>query len=314
MPPNPTEEGCSKKPKRRRHSSSPVIKENVLLEFHSPISIIESIDNDINTRKIKGMALPAQESRNGRTYAIEDIKNAKFKGKTFERGNELLIGLNHSEDITDVVGRWSPTFEEAGIGFMGKAFNTGKHPYIADMLDKRLMPFVSIEAMADLVKEKDTLYAKNLDILAMDFVKTPGMSNASVGIAESFERALENSDTKEIGDEMTNEEKDKLAELAKEAKIAEEAAKLKAEEDEKTKLAEAEKAKAEKQSSAIDKVFDKLDVQSKAVEELSNEIKKLKEKPKSKGVITGKEEKPEFTLIIKDGKKGKDIYSEDILY
>ena len=287
---------------KKKQDSKPNIIENVSLSLQAPITIVESVQNDENTQKIKGMALPAQESRNGRVYSIEDIKEAKFAGKVFTEGKELLIGLNHSEDVTDNVGKWNPMFEDNGISYSGVVFNTGKHPYMIDSVRKGLMPFVSIEAMADLVSEDDKVFAKNLDILGMDFVKHPGMPDASVGMAEAFDKAIENVDVKEIGDEMTKEE----------VKVVEEEETTEEQPKEEPKKEEKAEPKVE-EPSEIDKVFEKLDEQSKTVEELSKEIKELKEKPKSKGVVT-ESDKPTMNVIMEKGKKGMDIYSEDILY
>jgi len=290
-----------------KQESKPVVYENVKLNWRSPLNIIESIKADENSRKIQGMALPAAESRNGRTYKLEDIRSAKFGGKDYEPGRELLIGLDHSDTVTDNVGKWVPTFEENGIGFRGMAFNTGKHPYITDMLDKGLLPFVSIEAMADLVKEKEVLTAKNLDVLGFDFVKHPGMVEAHANVAEAFENALVEKaaipEPKQEGDEMTEE-------ILKEEETNEE----ETEQPEETKEEKVEVKSEKVDDSKIDQIFEKLKASEKKAEELSEEIKKLKEKPKSKGVVT---EKPKSEFNLKTPKRSDgyvDIYSEDKLY
>lgn len=289
-----------------KEHSEPTLMENVSLKFQSPISVVESIGNDENTRKIKGMALPAQESRNGRTYSLEDMKTARFAGKPFERGRELLIGLDHTDSVTDNVGRWIPTLEDTGIGFTGVAFNTGKHPYVTDMLDKKLMPFVSIEAMADLVKENDTVFAKNLDVLGMDFVKHPGMTDAHASLAEAFDKGIkEHSIKKEIGDDMVKEEK-KIVE--------EEESPTEEEQPEETPVEEPEeepKAEEKVEDSLIEKIFDKMD---KKIDDLSKEVKELKEKPQSKGVVTEKEDLVPGLVIEKKAGGKVDIYSEDFNY
>jgi len=295
-----------------KQHSEPTVVENVNFRLKSPITVVESIQNNDNQRKIKGMALPAQESRNGYTYTLENIQGAKFSGKEFIRGKELLIGLNHSEDVTDNVGKWTPTFEDNGIGFKGVAFNTQKHPYMTDMLDKGLMPFVSIEAMADLVKEEETVFAKNLDILGMDFVKHPGMPDANVGIAEAFDAALQESPKTIKGDDMTKEEI-KVQEEEESPKQEEPIEEPKEEKKEETVKAPVEE---KEDSSLIDKVFEKLDEQTKIVSELAKEVKEIKEKPQSRGVVTEKSESK--TRIITEKSKGYpghiDIYSEEILY
>jgi len=167
------------------------IMENVSLSFTSPVTLVERLEGEKDTVKVGGLAVPAQESRNGRTYKIEDLHTAKFGGHAFTEGNMLTMGLNHSNDVTDNVGKWTPIFSEGGIEFKGVVYKTEKHPYIIDMLNKGLLPYVSVEMTADLVKEKDVLYAKNQDVLGLDFVKVPGLPDASVGIAEAFDKAFE---------------------------------------------------------------------------------------------------------------------------
>lgn len=290
----------------KKEDTKPKVIENVSFNIQAPISIVESISNDDNTQKIKGMALPAQESRNGRIYAIEDIKTARFAGKPFVEGKELLIGLDHTESVTDNVGKWTPMFEDNGISYNGVAFNTGKHPYIVDMIKKGLMPFVSIEAMADLVTEDEKVFAKNLDILGFDFVKHPGMPDASSTMAEAFEKA--NKDVpikKETGDKMTEE-------VIKQEEVKPVEKPIETKEEKVEKVETKAEIKVE-EPSAIDKAFEKLEEQSKIISELSKEVKELKEKPKSKGIVTEKT-KPSMNIVMKEGKKGMDIYSEDILY
>jgi len=278
------------------------IMEGVSITFNSPITLIEKFDKDDNQIKVGGLAVPAEQaSRNGgRTYRLEDLHNAKFGGKVYSEGRELTMGLNHSDDVTDNIGRWVPIFTEKGVEFKGVAFNTGKHPYITDMLNKNLLPYVSIEMIADLVKEKDVLYAKNQDILGLDFVKVPGLSSASANIAEAFENAVKKKDTGDtmIEEKTLKEEEEKPVEQPEEKP------------EEQKEEPKAEEKVEPKEDSLIEKIFDKID---KKVDSLAEEVKNLKEKPQSKGVVTEKD-KPEFNLKITDGKRGKDITSEEFTY
>jgi len=289
---------------------TPRIIENVRISFRAPLDVTELASKDSNSRKITGMAVPAQKSRNGRTFKLEDLKKAKFNGKPYSEGIMINMGLNHSDDVTDIVGKWNPVFNDGGIAFEGMVYNTGKYPWITDMLDKKLWDSVSVEMMADLVKEDEVVYVKNQDILGLDFVKTPGLPDASVGIAEAFEKAIGASlvqtnehSAEEIhkGDEKMEKEKIEVKEEEKQEEVQEE---VKEEEKEEPKPEIAE----EKQESdpLIKETAEK-------VEELSKAVKKLKESPKSKGKVT-QETEPEIVLKIekKDGKVN--IYSEEFLY
>lgn len=282
------------------------IFENVSLSFTSPVTIMERLEKENNVVKVGGLAVPAQESRNGRTYKLEDLHAAKFGGHAFSEGNMLTMGLNHSTDVTDNVGKWSPSFTERGIEFSGVVYNTEKHPYLIGMLDKGLLPYVSVEMTADLVKEGDVLYAKNQDVLGLDFVKVPGLADASVGIAEAFEKAYAKVEDKPIkGDKMV---KEKIIE-EEEEKPQEEEEEKPAEEEEKDEPEQDKEPEASGES-MIDKLFERFD---KKVESLESKIKKIEEKPQSKGIVTEKE-KPEFNLTFEkvDGKVN--FYSEDVLY
>lgn len=141
------------------------------------------------SRKIKGTMLKATTSRNGRTYTMENIEKARFSSDT--------ISLNHTEDVTDNIGTFKPNLSKDGIEFEAVIYNTGKHPYVTDMIDKGLIKFTSIEAIAgELVKEDGQTVAKDLDITGLGLVKTPGIPEATFAIAEAFES------DKEMGDKM----------------------------------------------------------------------------------------------------------------
>jgi len=163
--------------------------------------------------------------------------------------------------------------------------------------------------MADLVEEDGGVFAKNQDILGLDFVKHPGLPDANVGIAEAFEKAVKESlvqsDEPEVeapeGDE--NMEKEKIMVKEEEDKVEQEEV---PEVPEEIVEPEAPSVDYKETEALIKKTLEK-------VEELSMDVKKLKETPKSKGKVTEKSE-PEVSLIME--KKGgmTNIYSEEILY
>jgi hypothetical protein len=151
-----------------------------VVEAFQPVEIKEGqLIQEAGCRKIRGTMLKATTSRNGRTYTMENIEKAKFTSDT--------LSLNHTEDVTDNVGTFTPHITSDGINFEAVIYNTGKHPYVTDMIDKGLIKFTSIEAIAgELVKEGDQTVAKDLDITGLGLVKTPGIPEATFAIAEAF--------------------------------------------------------------------------------------------------------------------------------
>jgi len=290
---------------------TPKTIENVRVSFNAPL-IVETAGKDNNLRKIAGMAVPAQESRNGRTYKLEDLNKAKFNGKPYAEGIMLNMGLNHSEDVTDIVGKWQPTFNDTGVSFEGTVYNTGKYPWITDMLDKKLWESVSVEMMSDLVEEDGTIFAKNMDILGLDFVKHPGLPDANVGIAEAFEKAVKESsiqiDEPEAkqpeGDENMAEEKIMVKE--EDEKQEEEKEEVPEEKSEEPEPEPEKPAEEDKSEALIKKTLDE-------VQALSKEVKKLKETPKSKGKVTEKSE-PEMKLVMEKSGGKTNIYSDEFVY
>lgn len=163
---------------------------NERIKFSVPF-VVESLEakegetsiEEASCRKIKGTMLKATTSRNGRTYTMENIEKAKFSGDT--------ISLNHTEDVTDNVGTFKPSLTKDGVDFEAVVYNTGKHPYVTDMIDKGLIKFTSIEAIAgELVNEGDQMIAKDIDITGLGLVKTPGIPEATFAISEAFENNL----------------------------------------------------------------------------------------------------------------------------
>jgi len=262
------------------------IRINERLKFSVPF-VVESVDkvSEAGCKKIKGTMLKATTSRNGRTYEMAEIEKAKFSSNT--------ISLNHTEDVTDNVGTFKPVLTNDGIDFEAVIYNTGKHPYVTDMIDKGLIKFTSIEAIAgEMVKEGDKTVAKDLDITGLGLVKTPGIPEATFAVAEAFEQTYE-------GDKM-----EKVEEKIEEKKELKESppAPISVTVDTK-EFAESIKALTD----SITKT------QTEQIEALKKEITSLKES-KSKGIVT-EERKPPFKLKMETMKDGlKEFYSPEFLY
>jgi hypothetical protein len=241
---------------------------------------------------IHGTAISAQTSRNGITYTVEGLKD-----------NESLvnmnIGLGHSGNPADNIGRIiKSTWDDVSNSrkYQAEIFNTARYPDAIDMVEKGLWQFVSIEAIpkdAKYDKKNKSLIVNDLEFLGLDFVKSPGIRQASAAIAgESFGVALYEAldlEKKNILEElnMTEEEKNE------EEKVEEQPVK------EKTK------------NKIVEKVVYKTDPKVlELLESLTKEVKSLKEKAeededeeeveeKSKAVVTEEtKEKPETNLIF----------------
>jgi hypothetical protein len=269
------------------------IRINEKLKFTVPF-IVESLEvkegeaipiQEANCRKIRGTMLKATTSRNGRTYTMENIEKAKFTSDT--------LSLNHTEDVTDNVGTFTPHITRDGIDFEAKIYNTGKHPYVTDMIDKGLIKFTSIEAIAgELVSEGDQMVAKDLDITGLGLVKTPGIPEATFAIAEAFE-GQENPVDNIEGDKM---EETKIEQTPAPAPVESHIDSLKMLIEE-VKTSNANLAKKYEEEAAL----------------LKREITSLKES-KSKGIVTD-ERKPSIRLKMETMKDGlKEFYSPDFLY
>jgi hypothetical protein len=225
-------------------------------------NIKEGIEN--GPTHIKGIAVSAVTSRNGVTYEMEELIKAKetLTGKS--------IGLNHSDDVTDNVGLIESVEQsENGLTYTGKAFDTGKHPYISDMIKKGLITHVSLEAISPRFEERGgKKIAKDMEFLGLSFVRHPGIPDASVTIAEAFEKLKEDDDDDYLDDDDDDIEieEDKIeGEIMTEEKIE-------------TKLDE-----------TLKKDVDSLKESIKSLEELKEikeRVAKLEEQPKSKGIVT----------------------------
>lgn len=179
-----------------------------LIRFSTPILVESyiaegSTEESLDVVKIKGTAIKARESRNGVTYEIEEL------GAAFPTLEGTTIGLNHSDDVTDNVGKIDKVYMVGDeVQFEGRAFNTAKHPDIVRSLKLGLMGNVSIEAEIPhgLVEKNGKRYAKNIEFLGMGFVRHGGIPEARATVSEALEKLPYDFDnaSEEINDEANN--------------------------------------------------------------------------------------------------------------
>ena len=160
--------------------------ENQVVRYSVPIQV-ESIEGGV---RVKGVAVDESTSRNGITYIASELHRAakSLKGKP--------MGVDHSGNVEDIVGR----VEKATSVNQGKQVlyeavikDTEKHKGIVKMIREGLIQSVSIEAIfKKIVREKDKFIAKGIEFVGLDLVKTPGVANATVALAESFESIVKN--------------------------------------------------------------------------------------------------------------------------
>jgi len=237
---------------------------NNAIRYMMPFELKESASGKA---LIHGTAITASTSRNGVTYTVEGLKD-----------NKSLIGMNvgigHSGNPADNVGRIiKSTWDDVSksIKYEAEIYNTARYPDAIDMVEKGLWQFVSIEAMPTkepkINKESKELVVNDLEFLGLDFVKSPGIRQASAAIAgESFGVALsealhidENKFMEEF--EMAEEKEEPSKEIPKEV-------------EEKARL------------------YDEL-MENKEKEKLKEELKKELLKELKEGIEKKKEEKVE---------------------
>jgi len=182
------------------------------------------------------------------------------------------------------------------------------------MIRSGLVKFTSIEAIADeLVKEGDNVIARGLDITGLGLVKTPGIPEMTIAIAEAFDDESEDSEVEEKGDLMTEQEtKEKKQEETKETNETKETKETNKETETDVKETNV-KSLIDKSMEKITKEFESKESElKKEVDVLKENIKKLQEQP-TKGKVTEESNYPKLTKSLnKDGTK--DIYSESFLY
>jgi len=287
---------------KKKESKDSVIRENVKFRWSEEFKISESTQ-DKDRIKITGPLMRETTSRNGRTYTLEEIQKAKITGQT--------ISVNHSEDVTDNVGTLLVHPVEEGLDFTAEVQNTGYHPAIVEMVRDGLVKYTSIEAIAEeMVKEGDNVIAKGLDITGLGLVKTPGIPEMTVAIAEAFND--EESDSKEEETPEIEEKGDKMTET-QEKPQEEKQEETKEEPEVKEEPKESTESLIDKSIEKITKEFESKETALKEeIDVLKQNIKKLQEQP-TKGKVTEKSDVLELTKVEnKDGTH--DFYSEKLLY
>ena len=250
--------------------------------YFAPIMEVVQDPATPNGLKIRGVAIEATMSKNGRNYRAEELQ------KSIKTMEGVAIGLNHSGDVEDNVGI---VFGSHFDGVTNKGFyegiihDTAKHPGITDMVKKGLIKHVSIEADATLEEDDNgVIDAKGLTFTGLDFVKTPGIAGTTVGVAEAFEQLYEKTkkENKKGDDELTEEIKtpektgpsleEQLSKMKEENELLKKALAEDVEKEPQTELKKQEPAPTE--SVDIDKI-----VQEKVQKAL------LKEKAKGIGIV-----------------------------
>lgn len=271
------------------------VLENVPLKFTAQIKEMVKLEEGAK-RKATGTLLVNTTSRNGVTYEIEEINTATYGGFPYSEGVELTASLNHTDDVTDNIAVWKPVPRNGEIGYEATVFNTGKHPYVTDMMDKGLIKYVSVEAIAkNLIESSGKRIAKGLDIVGMGFVKTPGVKEVSLAIEEAFDSYK--SEELEVSPEEIKFEERQTGEMME------------------TK----EEKKSDPVLEAVTKLIEKLDKTSELEKKVEDLTKKMEEKKETKGIVTETTQKPapRFKMVREKNKRYPgtiDIYAEGINY
>lgn len=263
--------------------------------FVYTMPIEESVSSDDGkTIKVKGIAVKAGTSRNGRKYVVEELEPATntMKGKN--------IKMNHSGNVEDNVGIVTNSlfFNEA-VNYEATARNTARHPDVVNMIQNKLIQHVSIEADIDkLIEDKDDegkpiVVAKGIKFTGLAFVDTPGVEAASVGIAEAFDKIIDKNKKEESFMEEKIKVDEKVKELEDKIKALEtEASKYKELYDEAVKLKD-EDEEDEKEEEKIEDIKEKVETDESKVKEENERLKReLKEiKMRGTGIVETSEQK-----------------------
>lgn len=185
--------------KKKEEEAKPMLNEKLC--WNSEF-IVEKLGEKDEGVRIKGTAIKARESRNGIVYEMTELSKAK------ETLRNKSIALNHSENAEDVVGIIDEVFESADtLDYAARVYNTGKHPYVIELLQKGLIRHVSIEATTPQLEEKGgQKLARNLEFLGLAFVRHPGIPEASASIAEALEKKHMPMHDKSMDKKMDGEE------------------------------------------------------------------------------------------------------------
>lgn len=190
------------------------IQENSTLKYPSRFSVcVEGLSEAEKKKygvkeavKIRGIGIVPTVSRNGIRYEMAEIANSwgQMEGE--------IITMNHTNDVTDAVAVInSAKVDETGRGwYEAIAYNTSKHPDAVQMIQRGLVKYVSIEANAgQLISENEETYiARQLEFTGLAFVRTAGIKETTVAIAEAFEGAIKKT-TKIRGNKMAEENEPK---------------------------------------------------------------------------------------------------------
>lgn len=276
---------------------------------------------------VRGVALAAETSRNGRTYRVQNLE--ENHGKSFN----FLVGHRQDYDNPDHnVGEGTYLLENNKLMFEGNISNTASHPDIIEQVTKGRTS-VSIQGGWNrLVKESDTVMVEGLHIPILAIVNkhVRGVRSASIdmAIAERLDMLEdEEIDTEsEQGMEDTTMSEEKIAELQKQLEEAQrKAAELEKvnsdmkESEEKRQAAELQKAK----EALVDKIVEankdlsRGELMEKSMEVLQimeqYETKSKKAEEKSHAVVTDNVREAVSEDVVID-ERSKDITMSESAY
>ena len=224
-------------------------------------------------KPIRG-TLMARESRNGRIYELDAMIKASLDAKL-----PLPVSMNHTDDVREnvaLITKLIPTGE--GIDYQGIVYNTARNPDAVDMMQKKLINKISIEAdnpVTSTAKDGKVI-VKGFELMGAGFVKYAGIPNASASIAEALEKYEEVEDM---------EEHEKLSEMTKSLEAKEKS------------LADAMDRVKSLEAAIVESKATEIKALEESINALHSEFKTLKEQKKS-GMIT-EENKPEYRIVEK---------------
>lgn len=153
-----------------------VVCEELTVEEKKKLKVNEGI-------KIRGIGIVPTVSENGIKYELPEL------AQSWPTMEGEIITMNHTRDVTDAVGVINKVYlDDGGKGiYEAIVYNTSYHPDAIEMVRKGLIKYVSIEADTDLVHEEADVYrATNLEFTGLAFVRTPGIKETTVAIAEAL--------------------------------------------------------------------------------------------------------------------------------
>lgn len=285
---------------KKKFGSNPMKKKealslptNFIVEYIAPFHIVESAPSESGSSKsihIKGVAVDESVSYNGIKYTKEELKHAA------PSLTDRPILKDHENRIDSLVGRTTDssfTENPNKVEFEGDIMD----PQAIEMIKDGRIKNVSIGAKVDkLVPEnendmKSPLLTQGLMFLELSLVPVQGVKNATISQA-IYEK---------LGDGI----------MAEEEETEEETEPQPEPEPAPEPKPEPEKPAQPTQTEAMALVL-------KEVQKLREEVKLLKEKPKSKGVVStaAHEAAPRDELIRERTKDGVSIFgvNEELIY